>query len=126
MVKDVSISPASIQQHDVSIDARQPVLMDVSVEQTTPEHNEASIQYSRNNREVSVQLDQPSKHEVSIQEVPMFVDETVHMTKDEEEIAIQCNAENQSISIQYSAKPLIEKMEENLPDESSLSYTQQD
>lgn len=36
------------------------------------------------------------------------------MSREEEELGIQCNAEHQNISIQYSAKPLIEQVDEAL------------
>ena len=43
------------------------------------------------------------------------------MTKDEEELGIQCNASHQNISVQYSAKPLIEQVDEMLPSNTSQS-----
>lgn len=58
-----------------------------------PGQEEVSIQMDKpDNHEVSVQLSQPQQHEISIQEVPLYVDETVHMTRDEADLAIQCNA----------------------------------
>lgn len=128
-MQDVSISPPSVHQHDVSIEAQQPVLMDVSVEQTAKEQGDVSVQYSKENKEISVQYSQENKEisvqysqeeqaEVSIQHVPIYTDGEVHMTKEEEEIAIQCEASNQSQSVQYSAKPVIEQIEDDLPSES--------
>ena len=52
-------------------------------------------------------MDKPSVKEVSIQEVPIYADETVHMSREEAELAIQCNASNEEVSVQYSAKPFI-------------------
>ena len=45
------------------------------------------------------------------------------MSREEEEIAIQCNASNQNISVQYSVKPYIEQLEEDLPGQDSLEDT---
>jgi hypothetical protein len=53
--------------------------------------------------------------------VPIYTDQTVHMTREEEELGIQCNADHQNISIQYSAKPLIEQVDEALRSETSFS-----
>lgn len=71
--------------------------------------------------EISVQFSKQSQHEISIQYVPIYTDQTVHMTHDEEEFGIQCEAEQQNISIQYSAKPMIEKVDDDLRSQSSLS-----
>ena len=61
-VKDVSIDPLSISRHDVSIDANKPNQLDASVDQTPQILNEISVQYSRNNKSISMQYDQPSNH----------------------------------------------------------------
>ena len=74
MVKDVSINPASIHQHDVSVDANKPILLDASVEQSQELNQEVSIQYDVGNNEVSIQMDRPSVHNVSIQQVPVYTD----------------------------------------------------
>lgn len=43
------------------------------------------------------------------------------MTREEEDLGIQCNADQQSISIQYSAKPLIQQVDEALRSQTSFS-----
>lgn len=110
---DASVNP-SIHVADAAIDPREVILQDVSVDQTPKEQLEVSAQYSRAVNEISIQMDSISRHEVSIQQVPILVDETVHMSREEDDIAIQCNAENQSISIQYSAKPLFQEHQQDL------------
>ena len=67
-----------------------------------------------------MQMDSISRHEMSIQQGPILVDETVHMSREEDERGIQCNATNQSISIQYSAKPLFLEHEGDLEDDFSF------
>jgi len=59
------------------------------------------------NRSISVQLD-----EQSVQYAPLVTDQTVHMTKEEDDLGIQCNAEQMNISVQYSAKPIFEHISE--------------
>lgn len=73
-VKDVSIDPLSVSRHDVSVDANRPNQLDASVNQTPQILNEISVQYSKNNRSISMQYDKVSNHEVSIQHVPMYTD----------------------------------------------------
>lgn len=52
-------------------------------------------------------MDNLEQNEISVQYVPIYIDGTVNMSREEEELGIQCNADHQNISIQYSAKPLI-------------------
>lgn len=75
---------------------------------------------------MSIQFDQPEQHEISVQYVPLYTDQTVHMTREEEEFAIQCNPLQESISVQYSAKPHFEQHQEDLQSDTSLNFSRQE
>lgn len=47
------------------------------------------------------------------------------MTREEESFGIQCNADHNNISIQYSAKPVFEMIEEDF-DSEEISHDQTD
>jgi hypothetical protein len=66
--KDMSIQMDEPKELcDISVEAMGKSMRDASVDQTPQLQNEISVQYSREGREISVQMDRPGQEEVSIQ-----------------------------------------------------------
>ena len=44
--------------------------------------DDISVQYTNRQQDVSMQMDSISRHEMSIQQAPVLVDETMHMSRE--------------------------------------------
>ena len=118
--QDVSVQmdmPPDLRDASVSPDKHSAI--DVSVGFSIRKED-VSIGHENEAREASVQYSQPQQQEISVQYAPLYLDQTVHMTREEDSRGIQCVADNENVSVQYSAKPLFQHMSEELESEADL------
>ena len=78
---DASVNPSLIMK-DVSIYADKVEQKDVSIDQTQKYNEQVSVQMNAQGHQISIQLDGIEQNQISIQYVPIYTDQTVHMTRE--------------------------------------------